>query len=58
MAMGFPVLSWLCFSVPVVGGALLWSNCDRSLALKKFMSDSLANLVTILLIGYMASLFV
>ncbi len=58
MAIGFPVLSWLCFVVPTVGTGILWSNCDRSIAWKKFFSDIFSNLVTILLIALLASLFV
>ena len=57
MAFGFIVINWLCFMVPVTGSSILWSNCDRSIALKKFFSDSTANLVIVLLIGGMASLF-
>ncbi len=58
MAIGFPVLGWLCFVVPTVGTAILWSNCDRSIAWKKFFSDIFSNLVTILLIAFMTSLFI
>ncbi len=58
MAIGFPVMAWLCFTVPTVGSAILWSNCDRSIAWKKFLSDTLAQLLTILLIALMASLFI
>lgn len=57
MALGFVVLNWLCFMVPVVGSSILWSNCDRSLAWQKFLSDSLSHLVTVLLIAFMTSLF-
>lgn len=58
MAVGFPVMSWLCFMVPAIGTAILWSNCDRSIAWKKFFSDILSNLVIILLIAFMVSFFV
>lgn len=58
MAIGFPILSWLCFAVPSIGTSILWSNCDRSIAWKKFFSDIFSNLVTILLIALMTSLFV
>ncbi len=56
MAIAFPVLSWLCFMVPNIGSAILWSNCDRKLAWKKFFSDSLCNLVIILLVAGLAVL--
>jgi hypothetical protein len=58
MSFGFVMLNWLCFMVPVIGSALLWSNCERSLAWKKFFADIFANLVTVLLIAYMTTLFI
>lgn len=54
----FPVMSWLCFVVPTVGSAILWGNCDRSIAWKKFFSDSLSILVTILLIALLSKFFI
>ena len=58
MAMGFIVMNWLCFVVPTIGAGVIWSNCDRSIAWKKFFSDIFSNLVTILLTALLASLFV
>lgn len=58
MAIGFPVFSWLCFMVPIIGSGILWSNCDRSIAWKKFFSDIFSNLVIILLIALLTSLFI
>lgn len=58
MAIGFPVFSWLCFMVPIIGSGILWSNCDRSIAWKKFFSDILSNLVIILLIAFLTVLFI
>ncbi len=49
---------WLCFSVPLVGQALLWGNIDQKLRWKKFLSDSLSNLVTFLVIVFVFSLIV
>lgn len=57
MAVEFAVFSWLCFTVPAIGTGILWSNCDRSIAWKKFFSDITSNLVTILIIALVASLF-
>ena len=57
-ALGFLALNWLCFMVPVVGSNILWSNCDRAIAWQKFFSDIAANLVTVLAIALLASLFV
>lgn len=58
MAAGFVAFNWLCFMVPVSGSAIIWSNCDRAIAWKKFFSDIAANLVTVLLIALMTSWFV
>jgi hypothetical protein len=53
----FPVLGWLCFAVPAVGSQILWGNVDRAIAWPKFFSEIFCNLVTILLIAFMVSLF-
>ncbi len=58
MSVGFLLLNWMCFVVPAVGMQILWGNCDRSIAWKKFFSDSLNILVTILVIAGMVNLFV
>lgn len=58
MALGFVVMNWLCFSVPTIGSAILWGNCERAIALKKFASDSLSSLVTLILIAFMTSFFI
>lgn len=58
LALGFVALNWLCFVVPTVGSSILWGNCDPKLAWKKFFSDSLSVLVTLLLVSLLASLFV
>ncbi|MEN9881558.1 MAG: hypothetical protein RLZZ308_741 [Candidatus Parcubacteria bacterium] len=58
LAFGFVVMNWLCFAVPVIGSGILWSNCDRAIMWKKFFSDIFSNLVTLLLIASVTSLFV
>lgn len=58
MALGFVAMNWLCFMVPIIGSNILWSNCDRKIAMKKFFSDIFANLVTILVIALIVSFFV
>ncbi len=58
MAIGFVIMNWLCFMVPIIGSGILWSNCDRKIAWKKFYSDILSNLVIILLIAFMTSFFI
>lgn len=57
-ALGFPLFNWLCFMVPIIGSGILWSNCDRSIAWKKFFSDIFSNFVTILVIAGLAVAFV
>lgn len=57
MAAGFVAFNWLCFMVPVVGSQILWGNCDRAIAWKKFLSDSFSHLVIVLLIAVLAGLF-
>ncbi len=57
LAIGFVIFNWLTFMVPIIGQGILWSNCDPKIAWKKFFSDSLSNLVSVLLIAYMTSLF-
>ena len=58
LALGFVIMNWLCFMVPIIGAGILWSNVDRSIAWKKFFSDILSNLVTILLIALLATFFI
>ena len=58
MSFGFVLMNWLCFMVPVVGSTILWGNCDRDIAWKKFFSDISANLVTVFVIAILATLFV
>lgn len=58
LALGFVTINWLCFMVPVIGSALLWSNCDSKIIWKKFFSDIFANLVTVLAIGFMTTFFI
>lgn len=57
LALGFVLINWLAFTVPVIGTSILWSNCDRAIAWKKFFSDSGYQLVFMLLLAFVASLF-
>lgn len=57
LALGFVVMNWLCFMVPVTGSGILWGNVDRSIAWKKFFSEIFANLLTLLVIALLASFF-
>jgi Protein of unknown function (DUF1761) len=56
-ALGFVVFNWLCFVVPTVGGHILWGNCEREIAWKKFFADVLYPLVTMFVIAILASFF-
>lgn len=49
---------WLAFTVPMIGQNLLWGNVDGSLAWKKFFSDTAYNLITFLIIAFVATLLV
>lgn len=57
MAVGFVLMNWLCFMVPMVGQGILWGNVDPSIAWKKFFSDSASNLTTLLLTSLLVSFF-
>ncbi len=57
LALGFVAMNWLCFMVPIIGSGILWSNCDRKIAMKKFFSDIFANLVTVLVVALVVSFF-
>ena len=48
---------WLAFTVPLVGQNMLWGNARGALAWKRFVSDSCSNLITYLLIAFVATLF-
>ena len=58
IAIIFVIMNWLCFMVPIIGSGILWGNCDRSIAWKKFFSDISANLVTLVVVALLARLFV
>lgn len=57
MAAGFVAFNWLCFMVPVVGSQILWGNCDRTIAWKKFLSDSFSHLAIVLVVAALAGIF-
>jgi hypothetical protein len=45
---------WLAFTVPMIGQNILWGKSEGSLAWKRFFSDSIYNLITFLLIAFVA----
>lgn len=55
---GYIAFAWLCFTVPVVGSAIIWGNVDRAIAWKKFIFDSGSYLVTMVIIALIAGLFI
>lgn len=54
---GFTVFNWLCFMVPIIGSGMLWGNVDKTIVWKKFFSDILSNLVTVVAIAGLAVFF-
>lgn len=58
MIVGFVLLPWICFIIPVVGSTIIWGNVDRKIAWKKFFADSLSYLVTMLIVLFIAILFI
>ncbi len=57
MIIGYGVLAWFCFMVPVIGSAIIWGNIDRKIAWQKFVSDIASYLVNIVVILIIARLF-
>ena len=57
LALGFVLMNWLCFMVPIIGSGILWSNCDRSIAWKKFFSDIFSNLLVVVVIAFLVCIF-
>jgi hypothetical protein len=57
MALLFPLVNWLCFSVPAVGQNVLWGTCPREIAWQKFISDSAYVLVMVVAVGFVTALF-
>ncbi len=55
---GYVTMIWAAFVLPLIGSNIIWSNCDRALAWKKFASDSLNNLVTYYAIAFVVLLFI
>lgn len=49
---------WLAFTVPMIGQNILWGKSEGSLAWKRFFSDSFYNLITFLIIAFVATLII
>ena len=50
----YVLMIWIAFTVPMVGQGVLWGTCEKSLAWKRFFSDSFSNLITFLVIALLA----
>lgn len=49
---------WAAFTVPMIGQNILWGKTEGALAWKRFCSDSAYNLITFLIIAFVATLAV
>ena len=49
---------WIAFTVPIIGQNILWGKTEGSLAWKRFFSDSFSNLVTFLIVAFVATLLI
>lgn len=58
VALGFVLMNWLTFMVPVIGSNILWGTCDKEIAWKKFFADISSHFVIVLLIAFMTRFFV
>ncbi|MFA5856540.1 MAG: DUF1761 domain-containing protein [Candidatus Pacearchaeota archaeon] len=47
----YVVFIWLSFIIPIIGQSLIWGNIPKNLRVKKFISDSIYNLITYILIA-------
>ncbi len=54
----YVVFIWVAFTVPIIGQSLLWGNVDRSLVWKKFFSDISYNLLTFIIIAFVATILI
>ena len=54
----YVVMAWGAFTMPMIAQGLLWGKGEGSLAWKRFFSDSLYNLITFLIIAFVATLII
>lgn len=50
----YVVMIWVAFVIPQIGQNIIWGTSGGSLAWKRFISDSVCNLVTFLVIAFIA----
>lgn len=48
----YVIMIWATFTIPMIGQNILWGTSEGSLAWKRFISDSMYNLVTFLIITF------
>lgn len=53
----YVIAIWVGFVVPIIGQNILWGSSKGALAWKRFFSDSFSNLITFLIIAFIATLF-
>ncbi len=54
----YVVMIWVAFTAPIIGQNILWGTSEDGLAWKRFVSDSASNLVTLLLIAFVATMMI
>ena len=54
----YVLMAWAAFTLPQIGQGLLWGKVEKGLAWKKFFSDNLYNLITFLIIAWVATLLI
>lgn len=53
----YVAMTWAAFTVPMIGQNILWGTSEGALAWKRFASDSAYNLITFMIIAFVATLF-
>ncbi|MCC6639430.1 DUF1761 family protein [Candidatus Falkowbacteria bacterium] len=48
----YVIMIWAAFTLPMIGQNILWGTSEGSLAWKRFISDSMYNLITFLIITF------
>ncbi|MFA6023898.1 MAG: DUF1761 domain-containing protein [Candidatus Gracilibacteria bacterium] len=54
----YVIFIWIAFTVPMIGQNILWGTSEGGLAWKRFFSDSFSNLISYLIIAFVATLIV
>ena len=52
----YVAMIWVAFTVPIIGQNMIWGKIDPEIVWKKFFSDIFYNLITFLIIAYIATL--